>query len=304
MDTTNAPSPRNAPPSARPSLSAFRDTPFAQILFWVNVLVFVGEVVVARTPRALFPAVPNEVALAFGANYATATLYEGRVETLITSCFVHFSLLHVGFNLYALRQVGPFLERAVGTGRFAIVYLGAGIVGSMSSTLVGWVSGEQRLGAGASGAICGLIGAAMVVGYRTQGWQSPLMRGMARWLGTVVMIGFVAAFDNAAHIGGAIGGALIAVMWRRGAEAPGPRTFSLAAALLAILGAGAVVLLHDVTDPFATMEARARVAYADQALREGRCDEARAAAASARRVAPRAPDALDAVHMVSRYCGR
>jgi rhomboid protease GluP len=298
VDTTNA------PPTARPSLSAFRDTPFTQILFWLNALVYVGEVIVARTPRALFPAVPPEVAMAFGANYATATLYEGRIETLLTSCFVHFSLLHIGFNLYALRQVGPFLERAIGTGRFAIVYLAAGIVGSMSSTLVGWVSGEQRLGAGASGAICGLIGAAMVVGYRTQGSGSPLMRGMARWLGTVLVLGFIAKFDNAAHAGGAIGGALIALMWRRGAEAPGPRTFSLAVGVLAILGAGVVVLLHDLTDPFATMEANARLSYAETALREGRCDEAKAGAAAAHRVAPRAPNAVDAVRTVGRYCGR
>jgi rhomboid protease GluP len=294
----------NAPPSARPSLSAFRDTPFTQILFWLNALVYVGEVVVARTPRALFPAVPSEVVLAFGGNYATATLYEGRIETLLTSCFVHFSLMHIGFNLYALRQLGPFLERAVGTGRFAIVYLGSGIVGSMSSTLVGWVSGEQRLGAGASGAICGLLGAAMVVGYRTQGAGSPLLRRLAPALVMVLVFGQLMGFDNGAHIGGAIGGALIAMMWRRGAEAPGPRTFSLAVGVLAMVGAGAMVVLHDLTDPFATMEANARLAYAEKALREGRCDEAKAGAAAARSVAPRAPNTLDAVRTVDRYCGR
>ena len=48
-------------------------------------------------------------------------------ETLVTSCFLHGSILHLGFNLLVLWQVGPFLERAVGRARFLPLYLGAGI---------------------------------------------------------------------------------------------------------------------------------------------------------------------------------
>ena len=65
--------------------------------------------------------------------------------------------------------------------RFFPLFLMTGVVGSAASALVGWTATE-RLSAGASGAICGVIGAAAVLGYRTQGARGPLTTSMARWL--------------------------------------------------------------------------------------------------------------------------
>ena len=273
------------------------------VLISLNAATFVGELAMARSPSALWE-MPAPVAMAFGGNYASSTLHEGRVETLIASCFVHFSLLHIGFNMYALWQVMPFLERTVGVGRSATLYMTSGLVGSMVSTLVGWTSQGQRLGAGASGAICGLIGAALVVGWRLQGRDSPLMRAMARWLATVLLMGALARFDNAAHAGGAVAGALVALTWRPGPEAPATRTAGLALFALVTALAAVRVVAQDLANPYATLGAGERLEVASQALHAGRCAEARDAMAAARRVAPRAPEVLYEAQIVARVCGR
>lgn len=173
---------------------------------------------------------PPNTLHAFGANDAELTMTAGHVETLLASVFLHGSLLHLAFNMVALRQVGPVLERGVSATRTMPLWVVSGIVASLSSAMVGWFLDAGRLSVGASGAICGLIGAALVTGYRIEGPQSPIMRTMARWLLSVVLFGLVTrgisrlsggrgGVDNAAHIGGAISGAVIAMLWRRG-QAP------------------------------------------------------------------------------------
>lgn len=284
-----------------------RVAPQRSYLTWVlialNVAVFVGQLVMARSFEGQHEDMPREVVMAFGGNYAASTLREGRVETLVASCFVHFSFLHIAFNMVALYQVMPFLERTVGVGRAATLYLASGVVGSMFSALYGWVVEGQRLGAGASGAICGLIGGALVVGWRIQGAGSPLMRGMARWLAAVLIIGALAHFDNAAHAGGAIAGALVALAWRRGPELPAGRAANVALFTIVLLATAGRVVQQDVTNPFATMTADERLAAAGRALDAGRCQEARDAMAAARRVAPHARAVLDDAQIVRRICG-
>ena len=81
---------------------------------------------------------------------------QGEYWRIVTGAFLHdyhlpFGILHVGFNMYALKQVMPFLERFVGVGRTATLYLASGVVGSMVSALWGWTH-ESKVSAGASGA--------------------------------------------------------------------------------------------------------------------------------------------------------
>ena len=295
--------------------SAFADAPFMLVIVWVNLLVFAGEVAYAAsqgtTPGATFGAralvalleMPSDTAMAFGANYASATLYDGRIDTLVASCFVHWSLWHIGFNLYALRAIGPFLERIVGTGRTALLYVGSGIVGSMFSTLDGWLWQQERVGAGASGAICGIIGAALVVGYRTAGWQSPLLRMTARWLGITLAIGFVLHFDNAAHLGGAVSGGVIALLWERGPEKESRRSLALGLAAGVLTATLAGVTVRDLRDPFATKTMGDRIDAAEEALRRGDCTTAWNATLAARRVGRRDPKTLHEIYLVRSACG-
>ena len=298
--TLHSVSPTSLPASDVPPRS-FSGAPFTLALMWINAIVFVLEVLFARTPAALLE-VPLPTAMAFGANYASATLYDGRIETLLTSCFVHFSILHIGFNLYVLRQVGPFVERAVGHGRMASMYVVAGVLGSMASTLKGALSPTPRIGAGASGAICGVIAAALVIGFRTQGWRSPLMRSMGRSLGVVLLFGLLTNVDNAAHVGGAMGGALVASLWRRGEERGIARNVRVTIAALLLVVSFGVVAARDLTDPFATLEASARLDYALAALQRGDCRDARLALDATRRVAPRAVDVQESYRLFDEVC--
>ncbi|WP_394826850.1 rhomboid family intramembrane serine protease [Pendulispora albinea] len=292
---------------------AYSGAPFTLFLTVVIALVFLGEMGVtwsnlgfawAELANVLF-AIPEDVAMQFGANYATATLYEGRIDTLLSSCFVHFGALHILFNLFALRVVGSALEREVGTGRTSVLYLGAGVVSNMVSAIwYGWHLEGQNVGAGASGVVCGLIGATLVVGFRTEGgWRSPLTLVMALWLTVTLALGKQGGFDNAAHMGGAVAGGLIALLWRRGAESPMHRNVSTAAALACVALAGVLVLYYDLTRPFATMPVPQRQKYAMRAVLFGNCQEAWGAARAARRLAPRAEDVLQTVQRVRALCG-
>ena len=313
------PIPVRAPPPAEdrePPL--FRRAPLTFGIIAVNVGVFVAQLVLMGNPLAGLASMPPWILRAFGANDVSMTLYEHRYETLLTSVFVHASLLHIALNMLVLRQVGPFIERNVSAARMAPLYVVAGIAGSTGSTFVGWLSGAQRLSVGASGAICGLVGAALVIGYRTEGWRSPIMRGMAQWLAALFAMGVIVSylvqrgtgskgggFDNAAHFAGALAGASIAIAWRRGATYDRTTTqwiVILCASVVA--GAGILTARYTMHNPFALMSLDDRVAYATTAIGEGRCRDARAAVRSLERLAPKAPEVGLVEQNFRHRCGR
>lgn len=280
----------------------YQRAPLTFAIIAVNVAVFAAQVALGGARSAL--GMPSWVLLAFGGNEVGATLYEHRYETLLTSCFVHGSLLHIAFNMVALRQIGPFVERSVGVARMAPLYILTALGGSTGSTFLGWLSQEQRLSVGASGAICGLIGAALVIGYRIEGSRSPVMRAMAGWLAIILALGVAVSFlinlnghtsqsfDNAAHAGGALAGVSIAITWRRGQRfTPGVRTAILAVCLGLFVGTGVRVARFSLTDPFALLRAPERLALAARWIDAGDCRDAEAAIESVKHlVASDAPE--------------
>jgi rhomboid protease GluP len=136
-------------------------------------------------------------------------IISGQVWRLITPMFLHGSILHIGFNMYALFALGPALEGYYGHGRFLALYLLAGFAGNVISFLF---SAHPSLGA--STAIFGLIGAEAIFLYRNRG----LLGAQAqRALGNVVfilvinlMLGFSPGIDFWGHIGGLLGGTFFA----------------------------------------------------------------------------------------------
>lgn len=251
-------------------------SPVTRMLLALNVCVFAAQAFVTQQVSNL----PTPQALALGASYSLATIAEGRYETLVTACFLHAGLLHLGFNMLALWQAGPLVERSVGSARMAPMYLVAGAFGNLLSVLFGWFSNQGGLTVGASGAISGCIGAALVVQWRTTGWRGPLTQAMARWLGLVVAFGVVSNFggariDNAAHIGGAVAGAAIASLWKRGARySPRATTAVLLACAGVLVGCVAVLIVRDRTDRFAVMDLQERALFTGEALEDGRCGDA------------------------------
>lgn len=85
---------------------------------------------------------------------------DGEYWRLLTAAFLHASILHILFNMYALSLFGPMLEQALGYVRFIALYFTTAIA---SSVTVYWLSAEHQTTVGASGAIFGLFGASFAV---------------------------------------------------------------------------------------------------------------------------------------------
>jgi rhomboid protease GluP len=133
-------------------------------------------------------------------------IIEGEYWRLITPMFLHGSLMHIAFNMYALYIFGPGLERHFGRVRFIVLYFLAGFTGNIFSFIF-----SDYPSLGSSTAIFGLIGAQAVFLYRNK----ELFAGRGqRALSQIVMIAVINLFiglspgiDNWGHIGGLIGGA-------------------------------------------------------------------------------------------------
>jgi membrane associated rhomboid family serine protease len=125
-----------------------------------------------------------------------------RYYELITSAFLHASLLHIFSNMLALVFVGPALEQLLGRWRFAAVYLLSALGGSAAIYAFGNATGST---VGASGAIFGMFGACLVLA-RKLGLD-------LQWLIGIIAINFVLTFSisgisKLGHIGGFVTGLL------------------------------------------------------------------------------------------------
>jgi rhomboid protease GluP len=278
--------------------------PVTRTLLALNIAVFVVQVVVSGGLG-----LTSSTALRLGASYALATIGENRWETLVTACFLHGGILHLGFNMLALWQAGPLVERAVGSARMAPMYLVAGAFGNLLSVAYGWITRSGSFSVGASGAISGVIAAALVVGWRVQGWRGPLTQAMARWLGFVVLFGLMsnlsgASIDNAAHIGGAIMGAAFASMWKRGYRySPGATKGILVVCVGVVATCIGLVAFHDRTDPFAPMTVQARQDFTMDAVRDGRCRDAHEGLLAVERLRGRMPSLRKPVEATCGHVG-
>jgi rhomboid protease GluP len=270
---------------------AFEGAPISFVLVLANLAVFAGEVIASRSPSSLV-VVPPSVYLAFGANYAPLTLALGQYERLVTSCFLHGSLLHVAVNMWSLRQLGPFVERMAGLARFAVLYVVTGIVGSLASVLWGVLSGREAPSVGASGAICGVMGAALVLGVRLEGWRSPIAKQIAFWLVILGVFGAtVKGIDNACHLGGVIAGCAVAAVWKRGVRYSTTATaLSLAASATVCLASGASLAWREASDPFANLGPNARIHRVQDLLDLKDCPGAEQAFRAAENVNGDAPE--------------
>ena len=150
----------------------------------------------------------NYTLLVFGANVDTLTK-NGDYYRLFTSMFLHIGILHLLCNMYSLYIIGKEVENVFGKVKYLIIYLLSGIAGSILSLAFN----HNTICAGASGAIFGLLGALLYFGhyYRTY-LGATLTRSIIPVIVLNLIIGFTSSgIDNAAHIGGLVGGILIAM---------------------------------------------------------------------------------------------
>ena len=134
----------------------------------------------------------------------------GEYYRVLTGAFLHVGVIHLLFNLSALVSLGPPLEAALGRVRFLALYL-LSAVGSSASVLL--LSGPLDNAVGASGALFGLITAALVAARKTASDDTDLRRYLL--LGVVLsvaapLLGFPLSWEG--HLGGAVTGAVVGVV--------------------------------------------------------------------------------------------
>jgi len=194
----------------------------------------------------------------------------GEWWRLFAPIFLHANVLHLGSNLLALALVGGVVERAFGHARFLVIFVGAGIVGGLATfehqrflaeaAAAAGRSGPGTLGSiGASGAVYGVGAAVVAAAIRLRGLLSP-WRARALIGATLPLLlsslagGFARpGTDNAAHIGGALAGAILGFVLplhaelQAGKESATSRTLWAVAGVVglsALLAGGILAFLH------------------------------------------------------------
>lgn len=132
-------------------------------------------------------------------------IYAGEFWRLLTPMFLHGSILHLAFNMYALFIIGPGLERHYGHLRFLLLYAIAGLAGNVASFLL-----TPAPSLGASTAIFGLIAAQGIFVYKNRFLFGGRYQKMLMNIGMIVLfnliMGMNPGIDNWGHMGGLIGG--------------------------------------------------------------------------------------------------
>lgn len=175
------------------------------ILIAVNLLVFL---ISAWISKNIFD-IDIYTLITMGAK-VNSLIDKGQVWRLITCAFLHGGLIHIFFNMYALKILGPEIEYVYGKIKYLVIYLLSAIAASIFS----YIFGPQSVSVGASGAIFGLFGAMLIFGikHRKQMGKAYMMN-ILQVIFVNVIIGISSSnIDNAAHFGGLIVGALIALL--------------------------------------------------------------------------------------------
>jgi membrane associated rhomboid family serine protease len=175
-----------------------------KILIGINVLVFLWQVGSGGTLSD-----PDGYPYLHGAlnGYLVA---DGEWWRLVTSMFLHGSVIHLGLNMLFLWWIGAPVEQALGRARYALVYLVGGLSGSTGALLL---TNPEGVTVGASGALFGILGAAFV--FERQ--RNYVLGGGAL---TIIVLNLAFTFavpgiSIGGHLGGLAGGALSALALSR-----------------------------------------------------------------------------------------
>jgi rhomboid protease GluP len=270
------PGPAKGKPGISPTdVAAFRDellaaTPrvfVSRVLLGACIAVYVLMVLKGVSP--FLPTV--EDLWKWGADFGPSIALDGQTWRLLTNVFVHVGLLHLAMNMWCLTAFGPLVERLYGNVGFALIYLLAGVGGSIAS--MGW--NPLMTSAGASGAIFGIIGAllAFVLVHRhviPAPILAPLRSSATAFVGYNLLFGLMTrGIDNAAHIGGLATGFVAGFLMQRRWPATLDRRATLRQVLVGAILAGALGLLFGPLDARIRRNPEAgRVIRQEQAARE------------------------------------
>ena len=133
----------------------------------------------------------------------------------LTSMFLHADAGHLAGNMLMLYLAGELVEKYVGKRKFAMLYFFGGISGSLLYALYEFMTGNYADSIGASGAVFGLIGALLVIVVCHRGRYGDITIGrMGFMIAYMLYMGFrTSNVNNAAHIGGLLGGILLTMFY-------------------------------------------------------------------------------------------
>lgn len=202
--TAEPPSPPAAA-EAPPLVSAPAQAPRPYVtyaLIAVTTLVYLGQL-------ASEAILGFDILVALGAKI-NEFIAAGEVWRLLTPILLHGSLLHIGFNMYALYIFGPRMEFAFGRWRFIALYLLSGFAGNVFSLMF-----TQAPSVGSSTAIFGLLGAYGVYIHHNrrlfgEAGSRASLNSIIRIAAINLVIGLSPGIDNWGHVGGLLGGGMFA----------------------------------------------------------------------------------------------
>lgn len=168
-----------------------------KILLCINVIVYILSVIYG-----------DRIVVNIGANYGPF-VRNGEIYRLLTAAFIHVDFIHLFVNCYSLYVIGPQIENFFGKWKYLIIYL----VSSISGNLLSIMFNGNVASIGASGAIFGLLGALLYFGYHYRVYLDGVIKSQIIPIIILnLLIGFMSTnIDNAAHIGGLVGGVLISI---------------------------------------------------------------------------------------------
>lgn len=181
------------------------------VLIVLNVVYFLYLEVFGSSEDTIFM-------LQHGAMYGPLVMENHEYYRLLTSIFMHFGIDHIANNMLVLFVLGDNMERALGSVKYLIFYLLCGVGANLVSMGIGINDPMQAVGAGASGAIFGVIGGLLYAVTVNRGRLEDLS---TRQLVAIILFslyfGFTSAgVDNVAHVAGlVIGIVLAAILYRR-----------------------------------------------------------------------------------------
>ena len=142
----------------------------------------------------------------FGANYGEY-VKNGEVFRLVSSMFLHAGFIHIFFNMYSLYVIGPKIEDFYGKWKYILIYLFSGISGGLLSIAMN----GNVVTVGASGAIFGLFGSLIYLGYNYRGYIGNIVKSqiIPIVIYNLLLGFFINGIDMWGHIGGLIGGFIV-----------------------------------------------------------------------------------------------
>ncbi len=217
---------------------------FTRGLIYLNVGLFIamifGGLLTGRgLSTILAPA--TQLLVDSGGQYWPYTIQYNQWWRCITYAYTHGGIIHLAFNMIVLYQVGPLIENEIGPARFIFLYT----ISAIAATVAGYVWHPMAPVVGASGSLFGLIGFAVAYYHRVGPGAHDLRNFMFKWALFAFVFGIMVGADNAAHLGGAICGAILGMVFPLGVRGRQKlkALFTLTAAVSVILTVISLLIL-------------------------------------------------------------